>query len=553
MIALMLAALAPHFLRPTPFMETFLKIRSVTDEEIPFTLNPLQRKLAEIRRKTRAAGKKPRFIVLKARKGGITTYVQGLCVWRVCTRENAQAVTLGPEDEGTEKIFEVADRFYGSMDPRVRPARLTEHNKRTLDFPGLRSSYYVGTAGKKAFARGSTITIYHGTEVAFWPGKMAAQDNLLAGLDVAAEYGEGWLESTANGYGNLFHALWEDAKAGSGPWVPIFLPWWFDTKYRIPLTRDQGAELLNGLSDEEKELSRLHRLTLEQVAWRRAKQKERKRLFVQEYPEDDVTCFILTGTCFFDREKIQAARLRAAGKPPIAWKKFDDAGISDLRVWKEPRRGHRYAAGGDVAEGTPDGNFSVLGIVDIDTMEQVACLRGKWKPEEFGRRSAALSSHYNEALLGLERNNHGHSALNTLANTLEYPNLYYHTEYDSSSGGRHRVLGWPTTPKTRPIMLDRFRDAVEDGETDAVDEVMLSECMTFVSRSTDGGARKYMAADGTKDDSIFGWAVAFMMREAALAGDGGDLPEGHDTVEAVRAAERRSMFLKPSGGLFNGT
>ena len=546
------ALVAATMHKPVAFMESTLRIRSTSDEEIPFTLNAVQRRVMEIRRNRIASGKKRRFLILKARKEGLTTLCLGLCFWRTASRENAQAVTLGPEDEGTEKIFEIADRFYGSMPAELRPRRLTEHNKRDLNFAGLRSSYYIGTAGKKAFARGSNVTIYHGTEVAFWPGKMSAQDNLLAGLDVAAEYGEGWLESTPNGYGNLFHAMWEDAKEAGSPWEPIFLPWWFDARYRIPLTDAAKAELIAGLSDEEKALVAIHRLTPEQIAWRRAKQKERKRLFVQEYPEDDVTCFILSGTCFFDREKLQAIRLRAAERAPLAWKKFDDVGTSDLVVWEEPKDGRRYAAGADVAEGTPDGNFSACGIFDVKTMNQVARLRGKWKPEEFARRSAVLAGHYNDALLGVERNNHGHSALNTLANTLEYPNLYYHVEYDASSGGHHRVLGWPTTPKTRPIMLDRLRDAIEDGETDARDVVLLGEAMSFVSRTTDSGARKYMAAEGCKDDMVITWAIAAMMREAALEGESSTVPGGVDLEQEASRAQARALFVKPSGGLFHG-
>ena len=34
-------------------------------------------------------------------------------------------------------------------------------------------------------------------------------------------------------------------------------------------------------------------------------------------------------------------------------------------------------------------------------------------------------------MIGPERNNHGHSVLNTLINQVAYDNLYYHVDYDS--------------------------------------------------------------------------------------------------------------------------
>ncbi len=41
----------------------------------------------------------------------------------------------------------------------------------------------------------------------------------------------------------------------------------------------------------------------------------------------------------------------------------------------------------------------------------------------------------------MERNNHGHSTLNTLRNVRHYPRLYYHVRYDARAGTQP-VLGW---------------------------------------------------------------------------------------------------------------
>jgi hypothetical protein len=233
---------------------------------------------------------------------------------------------------------------------------------------------------------------------------------------------------------------------------------------------------------------------------------------------------------------------------PGAVKKYDDLGISSLRVWCNPRPGRRYCAGADVAEGVPGGNKSVVVVLDVETLEPMAVLRGLWKPEEFARRAAALCEYFNGAMLAVERNNHGHSALNTLVNTINYPNLYFHLEYDVINRKQTQTLGFPTSPKTRPVMLDRLRDAIEGGDMPAVDPVLLSECMNFV-RPDDEPDGKYEAADGCEDDEVMAYAVALQCRERFFDEGDNDVPANYDALDAAARAQSSAHFPK-SGSLF---
>ena len=82
-------------------------------------------------------------------------------------------------------------------------------------FDKLDSGYKVGTAGTKGVGRSSTIQLFHGSEVAFWPHADAHAAGVLQAVpDV--EGTEVILESTANGVGNLFHELWTNPKAHDG-------------------------------------------------------------------------------------------------------------------------------------------------------------------------------------------------------------------------------------------------------------------------------------------------------------------------------------------------
>jgi len=167
-----------------------------------------------------------------------------------------------------------------------------------------------------------------------------------------------------------------------------------------------------------------------------------------------------------------------------------------------------------VGEGLPNSDFSGIGILDRATCEQVASLHGRWRPEIFARKAVPLCVEYNRALLGIEANNHGHSALNTAKNTLLYPRLYYHTDYDVE-GKTKAKLGWQTNLKTRPIMLDDFVEAINNDVMKINDLGLLSECLTF----QDNGKGKYEATEGHFDDRIFKWAIAYQLRNKGFGAE----------------------------------
>lgn len=531
---LMVALTAAQLFMSAPrFIEEFLWIRNKHDQQVPFRLNPVQKKILRIKREAISAGRPRRFIELKARQQGVTTLEQALNFWTVCTKPNSRVVTLAHDFEASEEIFRIANLFYELMPEGIRPKRLTEHSKRTLDFPFMKSLFSIGTAGKKSFGRGKTLTKFHWSEMAFSSGGPNDQRKLLASLTQATAGGEGDLESTANGIGNLFHATYQEAKDGKNDWTPIFIAWWEDPNYRIRLDRELTAEVISTLSDEEKDLVARKGLSPEQIAWRRDKKRELKHLFEQEYPEDDSTCFLVSGSCYFDK-LLLAAMLRRA-PDPIEIRGSEE----ELRIWEKPIPGHRYAGGGDVAEGVPGGNHSVLGIIDCETMHPVACLRGLWKPEDFGERCAKLGREYNNAILAIERNNHGHSTLNTLVNVIHYEPLYYHRDYDQRSGKTVLALGFPTNSKTRPLMLSTLRTSIEDGLMPMPDKVFLSEAMTFIKVG-----EKYEAEDGCEDDTVIAWSIALMARQASLE-EVGEVPSDFDPS---RIAPR--IFQSPEGRFF---
>ncbi|MCR4284952.1 MAG: hypothetical protein NUV97_02810, partial [archaeon] len=385
-------------------------------------------------------------------------------------------MTLAHDTESTQKIFDIAQLYYETIDDFYKPSRQSQ-NKRELSFDKLGSKFYIGTAGSSAFGRGQTLQRLHGSEVAFWPHENGDDGkdkptNLVAGL-LEACAGEIVFETTPFGRKGFFFHEWQRAKNGDSTFTPIFVPWWVDEQNRILLL--EGEEL--DYTGEEKILSKLHNLSVEQIKFRRHKQKTLKGLFLQEYPENDVSCFVTSSHSFFEIETI-LKRINYC-KEPV---EIRDSGT--IKIWEKPVHGKSYIAGADVGEGLAHGDFSGVGVIEKESGKQVACLHGRWRPEVFAKKAAALCGEYNKALLAVESNNHGHSTLNTLLNQIHYPNLYYHENYDQEGT---KKLGWQTNGKTRSNMLDNLNSGIEEYTLGINDKEFLNECIDFI----DNGSGKY--------------------------------------------------------------
>ena len=149
------------------FADTFLWIKDKRGRIIPFIRNDIQKKCDIIMKKKKKLGYKY-FIILKYRRGGITTDQQGKNFF-TALHPAKSVVTLDHEKEDTQKIFNMARLFYDRLHPAYQPLK-SRKIKKELEFPELNSEYYIGTAGAKAFGRGSTLHRFHASEVAIWPG-----------------------------------------------------------------------------------------------------------------------------------------------------------------------------------------------------------------------------------------------------------------------------------------------------------------------------------------------------------------------------------------------
>lgn len=489
------------------YCEELLSVRDKEGEIVPYVWNPVQ-----IRLHAQIASAKDRgyrhFLVLKYRRAGITTYFQSRSFFNTANMEGQYCATLAHDAVSTSKIFEIALMFYQRLPEWARPKRKTE-NKRELNFPGLNSQFYIGTAGNEDFGRGSTLQTVHLSEVAFFP-KSTNCDNLMAALQEATSHGELFCESTANGVGNWFHRTWGGAKEGTNAYFPIFLSWKDDPELCLPTNKSLDELKLDA---DEEQLVKTYALIPEQIMWRRAKMRELyspdkgNLTFKQEYPINDVEAFISSGITFFDAEI--SSKLMGLCSAPV---QTSDQGR--MKVYVPPALYSTYVLAADIGEGVPGGNNTAITVYDVKTCEEVCSWTGVTSPEDAGRKCADLATLYNNALVAPEANNFGHSTINTLLHEIGYSNIFRHQDYQKinvDGGELTPKFGWQTNMKTRPLMLSEFRYALQGGMLKVNDPELFRECMAFV----DTGHGKYEASPGSKDDRIMAHAIAWQARQRA--------------------------------------
>jgi hypothetical protein len=428
---------------------------------------------------------------------GISTYVAAKFFVQTITRPGTLTVQVAHDQRAAEEIFRIVHRFQENLPERLREGalRTSRANARQLAFPLLDSEYRVETAGDANAGRGLTIHNLHCSEVARWPGDAAST---LASLRAAVpRWGEIVLESTPNGAGGCFYDEW--MRAPQTGYVRHFFPWWWHAEYAVA-----GVCVLE-LTDEEHELAVRHGLTEEQIAFRRELKANLRGMAVQEFAEDPVSCFLASGDCVFDVEVIeQRLRVLQRDDPMQLENAAEVRDQGRLRIWWPPQRGNEYILGVDPAGGGSAGDFSCAEVIERQTGLQCAELHGHFPPAVMAARIAALGREYNNALIAVERNNHGHGVLAHLAASEGYAHIYE----------QRNQAGWLTSSMTRPRMIEEFAAMLANAPQLFTSARLLAECRTFIRRQDGSPA----AAQGAHDDCVMAMAIALAVRAEGVGG-----------------------------------
>ena len=429
-----------------------------------------------------------RNIVLKARQLGVTTYVAARFFLNTILREGTLSVQVAHDQRSAEEIFRIVHRFLENLPESLRQGALvtSRANVRQIVFPLLDSEYRVETAADPHAGRGLTIHNLHCSEVSRWPRDV---EETLASLRAAVPPdGEIFLESTPNGAGGVFYDEWQNALQTG--YTRHFFPWWWDPSYRRPV------EIVS-FTEEELELMERHGLDAAQIAFRREARVNFRNRAREEFAEDPESCFLASGDSVFDVEIIQQ-RLR---QPSPIIETADQGRLVKFFPAVPAVNGaaaKQYIIGVDPAGGGTEGDYCCAEVIEQNSGTQCAELHGHFPPAELAARVAKLAREYNEALVAVERNNHGYAVLADLSVDQGYTNLY-------TSGGQ---AGWLTNVATRPRMLENLATLLSQAPFLFLSPRLLEECRSFV-RHADGTCS---AAVGAHDDTVMAMAIAQQVR-----------------------------------------
>jgi hypothetical protein len=202
-----------------------------------------------------------------------------------------------------------------------------------------------------------------------------------------------------------------------------------------------------------------------------------------------------------------------------------------LTLYKRPQPGRLYSFGIDVAEGidvnadqlgNADPDYSVCEVVDLDTGEQVAKLRGRIEPAAFAEYVDCLARWYGSlrdaqhldprtsCFLVPEANGPGIAFLEQIIRGGYPPFMIYHrqrspeAEFSSGDSTELQLLGWRTTTVTRVQLISFHDQCIRERSYLINDPNTLLEHRHFVTKANG----KAEAVEGGHDDEVVASALA---------------------------------------------
>ncbi len=369
------------------------KLLKIVDQKanlVPLVAKPAQARLAAVEQEQRDKGLPVRVAILKARREGLSTWVQGGMVKGITQVENYKALVVAHDGDTASELFRIGETMYANLPDetvgnlQLRPPTVStrkgqelvlgepNRQRRLNGERGINSSYYVDTANEYEAARGFTFFDLHLSEVAFWKEIERKLRALLA--TVPDEEGTRIiLESTANGY-NAWRKFWLAAISGNSDYYPLFIAWFEDPDYSRPFADEEEREAFiakigtGPFGEDEPDLLELG-VTVEQLNWRRWAIVNRchgdLRAFWQEFPANWEEAFLSSGRQVFApaltakvmarTEEIEASPARQAKRGLIRSETHDTRNYmgNEIKVPTAPFWLPDEEAGDEVGVATP--------------------------------------------------------------------------------------------------------------------------------------------------------------------------------------------------------
>lgn len=519
------------------FCENCLKVRAPskgTWHYVPLVLNEEQETFAQAFIQKRLAGKKARFIVLKARKLGLSTLIQALGMWYGAFTDGWKTKTIAHQMSSTVEIGAISVNMASRLPEGVKDYIAPEFRKGKLVWTSG-SEITVETQKSENQARGGTPSLLHMSEVAFWDEnrKDGSAEGTMTALFGALEEEDGGastavvIETTANGVGGTFHTRWIAALRPESEWVPFFFPWQNAQKHQLEDVSESDAALTSVLRDGtvsrdakirqvldagmgpliDEEWARRaadFSLSVAQLRWAVAKAEEMGSIqkFDQEYPMSADLAFISSGRLVLDTmtlKKLVGTVTQPAMKTglltfqpqpevpgmPLKWADLDSASnVGEVWWWwRLPERTWRgrYSVGVDPSMGSGK-DRACISVKDLVLNEQVAEFYCEHTtPDVLAKQAMIVGSMFGDAILVIEINGPGNVVVNDCLKA-GYPLVYRRAIIESNLGGEMswmRQFGVYMDERNRTMVVDGLVRGLKEGTHVLRSHRALEEFRTF--------------------------------------------------------------------------
>ena len=441
-----------------------------------------------------------RNLTLKARQIGITWLAAGLGLWYAIYQRAARILIISINEVEAIKVVNRIWDMWLSL-----PEHLQNERKVIKPTRGARPTTEIGFmaadgSASSILAMPATETAGHGETATLVILDEYARQEYAAGtwkstFPTIDGGGRVLVISTANGVsnpntgeGNYFHYLYVNAST-----LGIqekFLGW-----YMHPDRDDEWyMTKANALPPHER---------------------------AEQYPSDPEEAFIHTGECWFDLDAL--AHYSKLGKEvkPLHRMRFREmegkaeiiyTSGGELRVYRKPEPGERYALAADVATGRGS-DFSAAYVVSLDKPEFVAEYHGSIDADLYATQLFYVGRYYNDAWLAIEMGGgFGEAVVNSLRDGRgirpPYRNLYRHVVGARIDWREHQTFGYPMTNRTRGQVLNVLESFVRERSFAFVPPDLVNEMRTFVTQRRGPSPR---AQDGCNDDRVMSAAIVCEM------------------------------------------
>ena len=486
---------------PINYIQSFMTIVNKQGKKVPFKLNEQQLYLLKNLDKYN--------IILKSRQLGISAISCGYSLFIAMTEPDSHCMLISYSLDSADAIYSKLKQLYNDLPDAIKIKDIA-NNKKELRFENG-SKITVSTMGNKDIARGSTLRFVHLSELAFMRSDNISKQLLALEQALAPKVGQIVIESTANGL-NEFSTMWEKAENKENLYRPFFFSWisdklMFKEEYADFVKRYvalHGAELTLDELDENEQTYYKMGASLEQLMWRRIKiMNSSESQFKQEYPATPLEAFVTSGCNIFDSERVQKEYNRVKLVKTINSLIPTLKGNKNyIKLWKAPERGMKYYIGVDASEGIGQ-DFSVISVYDEHGFQCMEFRSNKIQPHKVAEICNEIGLWFNRGLMVVEKASGGNVILDRLKHTYKYSNLYKHKDFDRITGKTVKKIGWVTTNKSKPLLINDFIEFWENDDITINSTALLSEMKVY--QYTDG---RMNAQNGYHDDCVISNALA---------------------------------------------